>query len=52
MAELTVIARAKAKPGHEADLERAMRAVVGPSHDEQECLRYAFIDPLEIPQVL
>jgi quinol monooxygenase YgiN len=40
MAELTVIARAKAKPGHEADLERAMRAVVGPSHDEQGCLRY------------
>jgi quinol monooxygenase YgiN len=40
MAELTVIARAKARPGHEADLERAMRAVVGPSHDEQGCLRY------------
>ncbi|MGH7231150.1 MAG: putative quinol monooxygenase [Nitrospiraceae bacterium] len=40
MAELTVIARAKAKPGREADLERAMRAGVNPSHREQGCLRY------------
>ena len=38
--ELTVIARAKAKPGREADLERALRAMVGPSHDEQGCVRY------------
>ena len=40
MAELTVIARAKAKAGREAELEYAMRAVVVPSHAEPGCLRY------------
>lgn len=40
MGELTVIAKAKAKPGRESDLERAMRTVVSPSHEEQGCLRY------------
>ncbi|HJU03723.1 MAG TPA: putative quinol monooxygenase [Nitrospiraceae bacterium] len=38
--ELTVIAKAKARPGREADLERAMRAVVGRSHEEPGCVRY------------
>ncbi len=41
MAELTVIARVKAKPGKEAELEQALRAVVGPTHAEPGCLRYA-----------
>ena len=30
MAEATVIAKAKAKPGREADLERALCSVIGP----------------------
>lgn len=37
---LTVMARAKAKPGREAELEQAMRAVVAPTHQEAGCLRY------------
>jgi len=46
---LTVMARAKAKPGREAEVEQAMRAVVVPTHQESGCLRYAvhrsLIDP-------
>jgi quinol monooxygenase YgiN len=49
MAELTVIARAKAKAGREADLERAMRAAVAPSHDEPGCLRYTVHRSLNDP---
>jgi quinol monooxygenase YgiN len=49
MAGLTVMARAKAKPGREAELEQAMRAVVVPTHQEAGCLRYtvyrSVIDP-------
>ena len=41
MSELTVVARAKAKPGCEAEFERELRAVVGPTHKEPGCLRYA-----------
>jgi quinol monooxygenase YgiN len=49
MGELTVIAKAKAKPGREADLERAMRAVVDPSHEEQGCVRYTLHRSLDDP---
>jgi len=42
MAELTVIARLKARPGKEAELEQALRVVVTPTHAEPGCLRYAF----------
>lgn len=49
MAELSVIARARAKPGRETELEQAMRAVVVPTHKEAGCLRYtihrSLIDP-------
>ncbi|MGH7274981.1 MAG: putative quinol monooxygenase, partial [Nitrospiria bacterium] len=41
MAELTVVARLKAKPGREAEVERELRALVGPTHKERGCLRYA-----------
>ena len=41
MAELTVIARLKARPGKEAELEQALRGAVGPTHAETGCLRYA-----------
>ncbi len=51
MTELTVVARAKAKPGHEAELERELRAVVGLTHKEPGCLRYALHRSLEDPAV-
>ena len=41
MPELTVVANATAKPGREAELERALRAVVGPTHEEPGCLHYS-----------
>lgn len=47
MAEMTVTARAKAKPGREGDLERALRAVVGPTHQEAGCLHYSVHRGLE-----
>jgi quinol monooxygenase YgiN len=51
MSGLTVMARAKAKPGREAELEQAMRAVVAPTHQEAGCVRYtvhrSVIDPSE-----
>ena len=40
MPELTVVAKVRAKPGREADLEREFRAIVGPTHAESGCLRY------------
>src|SRR5205807_8561080 len=40
MPELTVVAKVRAKPGREADLEREFRAIVGPTHAELGCLRY------------
>jgi quinol monooxygenase YgiN len=49
MPELTVVARVKAKPGREADLEREFRAVVGPTHSESGCLRYTLHRSLEDP---
>ncbi len=39
--QVTVTARSKAKPGREKDLENALRAVTGPTHAEEGCLRYA-----------
>jgi quinol monooxygenase YgiN len=40
MSELTVVAKVRAKPGREADLEREFRAIVSPTHAEPGCLRY------------
>ncbi len=40
VSEITVVARAKAKPGREKDLERALRDAVAPTHEEDGCLRY------------
>jgi quinol monooxygenase YgiN len=51
MPELTVIAKAKSKPGREADLERDLRAIVGPTHAESECLRYTLHRSLEDPSL-
>lgn len=49
MPELTVLARAKAKPGFEAALERELRAVVAPTHEEPGCLRYGLHRSVEDP---
>lgn len=38
--EICVIARAKAKPGKENELEAALRAVVGPTRKEAGCKVY------------
>jgi len=51
MSGLTVVARAKAKPGREAELEQAMRAVVIPTHQEAGCLRYAVHRSLLDPSI-
>lgn len=48
---VTVLARAKAKPGREAELEQAMRAVVIPTHQEAGCLRYTVHRSLVDPSV-
>jgi len=48
--ELTVIARVKAKPGREGDVEEALRAAVGPTHQEAGCLRYAIHRGIEDAQ--
>lgn len=49
---LTVIARAKSRPGFEKDLESALRAVISPTHEEPGCVRYALHRSLENPSVV
>ncbi|HEX6099959.1 MAG TPA: putative quinol monooxygenase [Thermoanaerobaculia bacterium] len=41
--EVTVIARAKAKPGHEEELERALRTNADSSRCEGGCVSYAVL---------
>lgn len=48
--EITVVARAKAKPGCEANLEREFRAVVEPTHREAGCLKYVLHRTAEDPR--
>ena len=52
MSAITVIARATAKPGHEEDLERALRESIPPSHDEPGCLRFSLHRSAQDPSVL
>ena len=47
MTEVTVIAKARAKPGREAELERILRVVIGPTHQETGCRLYALHRGLE-----
>ena len=47
MPELTVVVRAKAKPGREGDLERELRAIVASTHNEPGCLRYVLHRSIE-----
>ena len=39
--DLIVIASAKARPGREADLERALREVGGPTRQQPGCVEFA-----------
>ena len=43
MSEVTVIARAKAKPGHEEELERALRTNADASRCEGGCVSYSVL---------
>ena len=47
MADVTVIAKARATPGRDAEVERALRTVVGPTHREAGCRLYALHRGLE-----
>lgn len=47
MSEIVVIARARAKAGREDELIRQLEAVIGPTHQEPGCLRYALHRGLE-----
>ena|SRR5258706_530699 len=49
MTEITVVARAMAKKGKEKELEKALREVVGPTHQEKGCLRYVIHQGIENP---
>ncbi|MBI3805481.1 MAG: antibiotic biosynthesis monooxygenase [Nitrospirae bacterium] len=49
MSELTVIVQAKAKPGKEAALEKAWRAIIAPTYNEPGCLRYLLHRAVEDP---
>lgn len=40
MSVLTIIARLKAKPGCEADLERELSALLAPTRAEKGCIQY------------
>lgn len=47
MSSVTVVAKAKARPGSEAALEKAVREVIKPTQAEKGCLKYALHRLLE-----
>ncbi len=49
--ELTVIARAKARPGSEKELEAAVMEAVSPTHAEEGCIKYALQRSVEDPSL-
>ncbi len=49
MAQITVVAKAKAKPGSEKELQRALEAVVAPTRQEKGCLSYVLHQGAEDP---
>lgn len=52
MPELMVTVRVKAKPGKEAELEKAWRAIIGPTHNESGCLKYVLHRAVDDPGFL
>lgn len=43
MSEITVVARAKVQPGHEDEVERALRENASASRDESGCVSYSVL---------
>ena len=41
--DLIILAAAKAKPGKEADLERALRDVAGPTRKQPGCIQFTLL---------
>lgn len=41
--DVIVLATAKAKPGKEADLERALRDVAGPTREQPGCVQFTLL---------
>lgn len=43
MSEIVVVARAKAQPGREEEMERALRTAAEPSRAEEGCISYSVL---------
>jgi quinol monooxygenase YgiN len=52
MADVIVIATARAKPGKEKDLERALREVTQPTRQQPGCVRFSLYRSQEDPAVI
>jgi len=52
MSEITVIAKAQAKPGHEDELERELRGTVVPTHAEEGNLHFSLHRSVTEPGVV
>lgn len=52
MADVVVIATARAKPGKERDLERALREVAQPTRQQPGCVRFSLYRCEEDPAVI
>lgn len=50
--EIVVLARAKAKPGKEADLERALRDVAQPTRAQRGCLQFELYWSVQDPATI
>ena len=50
MSHLPVVAVIKAKPGKESDLQEVLTGLLGPSHAEKGCVRYALHRSVEDPR--
>ncbi|MCU7821884.1 putative quinol monooxygenase [Kitasatospora sp. DSM 101779] len=51
MSTVTVVGRAVAKPGKRDELERRLRAVIVPTHAEEESIHYSMHQDLDDPDV-
>ena len=52
MAELVIIASAKAKPGKEKDLENALREAAKPTRRQPGCMQFSLFRMQDNPQVI
>ncbi len=51
MSTVTVIAKATAKEGSEANFEKTIREAIKPTHAEKGCIKYGLHQSLESPRV-